>query len=675
MIALLRHSSSIPLFLLWSFLWIMGGLWIVRSSFRLYKREETLAGIAVGAVLENFFTNLIAQVISLVPAIWVASSLVFVIGVAFSFPFSKEKLKGMFRFSIYPGQIIVLLGLTYVLTIVGRGMAILDDYQNLPIASVLATGDIPPHFPLDPSVQMNYHYFDLLFSAQLMRVLGLNVWTAVDLVRGFGRSLSVVLASLWIWRITRSGLAAFIAGSFGLFSGGTRWLMLLLPVGLLQKISANLHMIGTGAATAPDFFTALTSPTGIDGAGSFPLPFAYFNGMNYPSVWLYHAGAGAISGSIGSFLLLSYNRWRDWRGGAALVMLLAARAISTETSIVNLALGLGVVAVIYMIVNRSFKIPSTLLKWTYLLIPAGIIIAFQGGVLTGVVSGFLSKLAGQASSSYFSFTFAMSWPPSFLSSHLGELSLGNPYQLITALFEIGPMIIVLPLVFIWGYKAFRAGRWYEAAVIVLPLVYIPILLIQYTGNAGPTALNRLQSKLYGLASGNFAIASLWLWGKNRKEWVKAGIAFLLFIAMFGGIVLFGLELISAPKPVYSYYLSSLDAQMEAKYWDKLEKDAVIYDPITSRPAVVFGRPTDSGITWYENKPEWEVLSSHPDPVKLSDAGFDYVYVGFEHWDKHEAEYQRMLETPCVKLVDEVVFDGYPYDFRRLMDIRACKSSP
>ena len=269
----------------------------------------------------------------------------------------------------------------------------------------------------------------------------------------------------------------------------------------------------------------------------------------------------------------------------------------------------------------------------------------------------------------------MSWPPSFLSSHLGELSLGNPYQLITALFEIGPMIIVLPLVFIWGYKAFRAGRWYEAAVIVLPLVYIPILLIQYTGNAGPTALNRLQSKLYGLASGNFAIASLWLWGKNRREWVKAGIAFLLFVAMFGGIVLFGLELISVPKPVYSYYLSVLDAQMEAKYWDKLEKDAVIYDPITSRPAVVFGRPTDSGITWYENKPEWEVLSSHPDPVKLSDAGFDYVYVGFEHWDKHEAEYQRMLETPCVKLVDEVVFDGYPYDFRRLMDIRTCKSSP
>jgi len=675
MLALLRHADSIPLFLLWVFLWVMGGLWIVRSSFRLYKREEFLAGLALGMILENFFTNLIAQIIPLVPAIWVASGLVFVIGLAFSFPLSKQKLKSMFRFSVYPGQIIALLGLTYVLTVVGRGMAILDDYQNLPIASVLATGDIPPHFPLDPEVQMNYHYFDLLFSAQVMRVLGVRVWTAVDLVRGFGRSVTIILSSLWIWRVTRSGLAAFVSGIFNLFSGGTRWLMLLLPVGLLKKISASLHMIGTGAASAPDFLAALTGPTGIDGAGTFPLPFAYFNGMNYPSIWLYHAGAGAITGGVGSILILAFNRLRNWRGGAMFVLLVAARAVGTETSIINLVLGLGIVAVIYMIVNKSFAIPHDLLKWIYILIPAGIIIAFQGGVLTGVVSGLLSRLAGQASSSYFSFTFALSWPPSFLSSHLGELSLGNPYQLITALFEIGPMIIVIPLVFIWGYKAFRAGRWYEAALIVLPLVYIPILLIQYTGNAGPTALNRLQGKMYGLASGNFAFASLWLWGKNRKEVVKAGIAFLLFVSMFGGFVLFGLQLVSAPKPVYSYYLSTLDAQMESKYWDKLEKDAVIYDPIASRPAVVFGRPTNSGITWYESKPEWEALSSHPDPVEMSDAGFDYVYVGFDHWDKHENEYQRMLENPCVRLVDEVVFEGYPYDFRRLMDIQSCRSSP
>lgn len=677
MTALLRHADSIIPFLLWVLLWGAGGTWIVRSAFHLYKREELLAGLAVGVVLENFFANILAQVLpgSVVVSFWLASGLVFVLGIAFSLPLSKDKLKSMFQVSIFPGQIIALLGLTYVLTVVGRGMAILDDYQNLPIASVLATGDIPPHFPLDPDVQMNYHYFELLLSAQVMRVLGLSVWTAVDVVRGFGRSISLILGALWIWRVTRSGLAAFVSGCFGLFASGTRWLMLLLPVELLKKISMNLQMIGTGAATAPDFLTALTSPTGIDGAGSFPLPFAYFNGMNYPSVWLYHAGAGAISGSVGTILLLSYNRWRDWRGGAALAMLVAARAMGSETTIVNLALGLGIIAVIYMVVNRTFKLPPTLFRWVYVLVPAGIITAFQGGVLTGIASGFLSKLAGEAGSSYFTFSFALNWPPAFLSSHLGELSLGNPYQLLTALFEIGPMIIVLPLVLIWGYKAYRAGRWYEAALIILPLTSIPILIIQYTGNAGPTALNRLQSGLYGIASGGFAFASLWLWGKNRKEVVKAGIAFLLFVSMFGGIVLFGLQLVSAPKPVYSYYLSTLDAQMEAKYWDKLEKDAVIYDPIASRPAVVFGRPTNSGITWYESKPEWEALSSHPDPVKMSDAGFDYVYVDFEHWDKHENEYQRMLENPCVRLVDEVVFEGYPYDFRRLMDIQSCRSSP
>jgi hypothetical protein len=30
------------------------------------------------------------------------------------------------------------------------GLAILDDYQNLPTTALIATGDIPPHFPLNP---------------------------------------------------------------------------------------------------------------------------------------------------------------------------------------------------------------------------------------------------------------------------------------------------------------------------------------------------------------------------------------------------------------------------------------------------------------------------------------------------------------------------------------------
>ncbi len=33
---------------------------------------------------------------------------------------------------------------------IGRGLGIADDFQNLPLTSLLAAGDIPLHFPLNP---------------------------------------------------------------------------------------------------------------------------------------------------------------------------------------------------------------------------------------------------------------------------------------------------------------------------------------------------------------------------------------------------------------------------------------------------------------------------------------------------------------------------------------------
>lgn len=668
---LLTNLGDIGSLLLWVGLWTLGGWWIVRNAFNLRTNEQAMAGFGLGLVLENWIANLLGMTLPVMTAFWLAAGLVLIIGVGFSLPLRRENLRSRLYIPILPLQWGVLIILVFILMSVGRGLAILDDYQNLPITSLIATGDIPPHFALDPTVNFNYHYFTLLFAAQLMRIGDFFVWNALDLARGLSFAVALMLAGLWAQRVTRSALAGVLCGMMTAFAGGTRWLMLLLPVSVLKRISPHIHMIGTGAQTASDFLTAMTGPWAIESGASWSFPFAYVNGMNPVSVWTYHAGASSVG--IGSFLLLTHNRWRDWRGGVITAAVLAAGALIFETSIVQLGIGMLFITVIYILMRKSIRVPKSLTKWLLVLIPAGLVVAFQGGVLSGIVSDWLTKITGAQAGggSYFSFDFSLLWPPAVLSSHLGFLSLANPYQLLTAIFEIGPIILLLPLPLIWGMRAFRYGRWYEAAVIVMPILSLFTLIVQYTGSAGPTALNRVQSMIIGISSGAFAIPALWLWVSHRSERAKALVAVFLFLTMFGGMVLFGFELLAVPKPFFSTFITGLDARMERHYWDRLEPDALIFDPIASRSPTIFGRPTDSHITWYEEKPEWAELVEFPNPIDLKAAGFDYAYIDYRYWDQLDPEYQQMLQAPCVHLVEEYK-EKRTHEFRRLLDIRECQ---
>jgi len=59
-----------------------------------------------------------------------------------------------------------------------RGLAILDDYHNLPLVSMIAAGDVPPHFYLNPTNRLAYHYGLHLFSGSLVQQGGLFPWSA-----------------------------------------------------------------------------------------------------------------------------------------------------------------------------------------------------------------------------------------------------------------------------------------------------------------------------------------------------------------------------------------------------------------------------------------------------------------------------------------------------------------
>ncbi|NMB90338.1 MAG: hypothetical protein GYA17_18415, partial [Chloroflexi bacterium] len=571
---------------------------------------------------------------------------------------------------------ITLLVLTFVFTQVGRGLGILDDYQNLPVTSMMAAGDIPPHFPLDPKIEFSYHYFSLLFASQLMRLAGLHAWNALDIARAFGFAVSILLWALFVQRVTRSRLAAFLAGMMNVFSGGTRWLLLLLPEPLLRAISPHIQLMGSGLQSGPDLITALTSPWAFEGAGPFPIPFAYLNGISAVGALTFQSGTGGIAGIMGGILILTHNRWRQGWGFALTTALLAAGALSSEVGFLTNAAGFALVGVVYVIQNRTLRLPRSLWQWLLAFIPAGLIAAFQGGVLTGVVHGLLAGAApvAQEGGSYFTFGFSLFWPPAFLSSHLGFLSLFNPAQLLVALAEIGPIVLVLPLVLAWGIKAQRSGRWYEAAAILLPVFNLVTLVIQYTGNAGPTALTRVQGAIFSICAG-WAVPVLWLWARHRSDQIKTWSAVLLFVTMFGGFVVLGTEMVSAPKPMYAPFIDTLDARMEARYWNKLEPDAMIFDPTPFRSPTIFARPTNSHITWYVEKPEWEKLHEAPTPGALRAAGFDYAYYDATFWEYLPKKYQRAMEDSCVVLVHQEEWNVMGYDFRRLVDLRGCPADP
>ncbi len=435
----------IPL-LMWAGLWISGGWLLTVTLFRLRAGEAAMVGTGVGLVLQTWLANLMAHVLPISVASWLSAALLCIAGVLAALSRSRRGLSA--ALSTWP-QWLLLAALTLLFTLIGRGLAIFDDYQNLPTISVMATGDVPPHFALNPSLNFGYHYFLLLFSAQLMRLGQMFPWTALDVARGLVLALPLVLAGWWGYRLTCRPLAGMLTAAMLAFAGGARWLLLLLPQSGLAYISANIKLIGSASTSAPSLTDALLGNWKIDGAGPIPFPFAYYTGVNQPYDMAYTgiAGSGVL---ILLILLLTANRARHRAAGLVAFGLLAALAIANEIAFLLLAFGTFVVVLVWLVSNRSVRLPRGLLVWTSILCAAAIVAVFQGGLLTEVVRSRLLPRSGQAG--YFDTSLSFVWPPSVVSAHLGSLSLFNPAQLVAALAEIGPVILLTPLLLAWFRK-------------------------------------------------------------------------------------------------------------------------------------------------------------------------------------------------------------------------------
>ncbi len=99
------------LFILWFLTWSAGGLFFASSAFRLPRRLVFGVGLALGAVMQVWFANLLGFFLPAPVAFWGGALLTLALGIAFALPLNLDKI----RHALLPaswGQVLMLLILT-----------------------------------------------------------------------------------------------------------------------------------------------------------------------------------------------------------------------------------------------------------------------------------------------------------------------------------------------------------------------------------------------------------------------------------------------------------------------------------------------------------------------------------------------------------------------------------
>jgi hypothetical protein len=662
---------DIATFFVLSALWALGGVLIVNHSFHLKAREKLVSGLAAGFLLEIVLSNLLAHVLPLTLAFWSAAAIIFASGLGLAL-LSRQKIH--YQLTVLAGWpslaavCIVILGFTLVL----RGLAIFDDYYHLPMISVMATGDIPPHFYLDPMLHLPYHYGLQVFAAGMVRLGGFFPWSAWDISRAVVFGFAVVLAWFWIKRLTRNSVPAYLGVVLLVLGGGARWLLLFFPRYLLESMGANLHMDLSGLAAGGNLVTALTNRWPMDGGGPFPFPYAFASGILEPLNMQLGATGAMWEMTILLLLLLWKPHKTSFFGILTITLLLSSLALSSENVFALVFAGIAIVLLVNIISNRIKHRQlqkGQLVTWGIPLVVSGILAILQGGYITG---GFMSLLSHLTGSTYPMVTtdfqgFSLRWPPAVPSGHFGPLSLVDPGQIVIVLAEAGLGIVLLPIAVIyWLGKLKHNDHLPQALAIGSVISFLFPVFFRYGLDFDITRLVGAALWL-GLA---LAFPVLWLWLLKARQGFRilAGVGY--GIAVFSGLVMLAVELIAIPIVQTTYYLQYQESDFSKPYWNKLENGAQILDSRPERAVLLFGRASFAAEDVYDRSPRWKALVADPDPVRVASEGYAYVYMDDQWWQSLTEDLQSAYSQPCVKLVAEKRVGGN--QDRRLYDIQACQ---
>jgi hypothetical protein len=642
---------------------ILGGWFLATHVVRQPRRDRLLVGIALGLVGSIPLTALLAHWMRLELAWWAASGLVLLAGLGAGF-----RRKG--RSWIDPGDIraaapsmLAWLALTLVFALINRGLAIYDDYHNLPLISTMAAGDVPPHFYLNPEFQLSYHFGLDLFAAMMVGAGGFFPWSAYDLTNALFLALTLVIVWHWVRRATGSALAGALGSAAMAFSGGVRWLLLFLPSSILARLSQRIILQGSAIPTGVDFAQALSSPWVIEGGGPVAFPFAHASGVLAPLVQSM-TGSGAFPVLIPVLMLLVMRRRPTWAAIGLYAVLMAGLALTAEAVFGVLFLG-GTAAALLLSLQRK----EENIRWWALLLVSGGLAIFQGGVLTGLVRETLSSWAGSALSSSGYDGFGWHWPPAVLSVHFGRLSLFDPQQWLVALAELGPVILLGPWVTRCAWRRLREGDWFAGALGVGAVIaFVLPFVVHYQVERDTTRITAMALTVW------LVLGLPWVWKAwdGLSAWMRSLLPFALALGALSGVTLFSIELSAVTTPQQSYFVGGMDARFSQSYWDALPAEAQVFDPQPYRAVTLFGRPVTTHQSLRQQLPQFEALLDNFTPGSAADYGFDYLYFDDTWWWRLEPFQRDEFTRVCVVLMEESIDDLG--GFRRLYDVGACRTN-
>ena len=663
---------DVSAFILCCLLWAVGGWLVARHMFSLHSRERIAVGGSAGLLLFIVAGNALANLLPVPLAFWSGAFLVFIVGLGSAHLSRIRPLFCLDDLKAWPT--LASIGLIFLLfTFILRGLGIFDDYLHLPLVSLMAAGDIPPHFYANPDSSFAYHYGLQFLSAAMVRIGGFFPWSAWDMARACALSLTAALSWLWIRRLTRSPWAAYAGATLAVFGGGTRWVLLFLPSSWLIQLGAHLELQPSLVLAGPDFYTAMLSPWPVDGGSPLQLPFAFANGLYIPLNYLL-GSTGAMPALTILVILLLGSRAR-LRSTEAVVfgLLLASLALTAEhlyiLTIVALAMALGT-EVLRRLRKGGFPPKETLYPWLLVSGLSILLSLLQGGFITEGAKTFVSRLQGlsvSAAANYYG--FALRWPPGLMSGHLGPLSLLDFHQAVILVAELGPALLLLPLLAAhWLRRMPSTPRWPTILAWASLLSLLFPILVKYVVDRSTTRFPATALWLWTV----LGFPVLWLALKDSRPLWRMCSAAAFFAAILGGLVMFSVELAAIPHPQISYFIVPEEAPISRRYWNRLGDGALVIDTQPERAVTLFGRPVRARQDIYIPLAGWEALVADPDPLTMAQAGYRYVYLDDSWWNRLTAQQQQTLTQPCVTLVDSVEVEAS--GFRKLLDVSNCRYS-
>lgn len=660
------------------FLWIFitgihttGGWLIATHAFRLHSKERLLAGFGIGLVLYLWVCNVLGRWFDPTLTFVISAFLVLSIGIFIGW-FSDRPWFHWEDFKIWT-WILSGIVLVWVFLRVSKGTGMFDEYKNLALISIIANGEIPVREYFGLPELLRYHYGFHFWGASMMRLGGLMPWSAFDLSKSIIWGYTILLASLLGKRYIQQNWGALLMGTVTTLAGGTRYLMLLLPASLFNRLDDVINPMGISQDLGR--FTDAMKTVWIPEAGPpVNYPFAFLSGINPPYI-MAHTGSGTLERALLFLSILLLPRTKKPFSFIFIAIFLSFWALTAESSYVLICLGISICFLWQQLrhTNNIRRWSSETRSFLVAVLIAGLMSIVQGGTITAIIEEvFVQNQPPASINPQLSPTnppndfwgFSIRWPPAIPSAHLGDLPISSPLGITAALCEMGLIILFLPWLTIRIMQTDPQTNWIDRILLISAWfgIIFPIFIQWVSGRD----ITRLTS--FGMIIITY-LSVIYLIPQTQNNYRLTNQLGWLALALmtFSGIVLAGIQLTAAPDTIYSAKYKDFDTKLLAQVWGKIPKDSKIFGPV-GKGSILTGRVTAGIYTYPPNERDiWVELRANPTFNTFIANGFEFVYFDSE---TNKSFLEEINKASCAKMF------GYAEDrsgvnYAGFYDLRGC----